>query len=344
MSSSNQSSRKLGGAEQWVGFIILLCLAGIAAGVYFKQFSFNPAVLAAATVAPEAAKVASAPATGDAASILPALPPEFAVMSAPENFGLDDVYNKIDGKADLYLTAGLVHMTCQRYALKAANDDWMEWFTYDMGALPSAFSVFSLQRRAEGKTIGLTPFAYQTDNAIYFVSGRYYVEAVTAMPVPAMMTGMMAMAREFVAAHPPGPSVIPELKLFPQENREVDNDGLQMADAFGFDGFTNVFTAKYQVPSGATNFEVLAYLEITKTVADATKLRDAYRSFLLTNGGKEMESGGAAELGKPINFMDSIEIVFAESNMVAGVHAAPDTAAAAKVSPPLANRLLKGTP
>jgi hypothetical protein len=322
----------------------LFCLAGIAVGVCLKQSSLNPAVLAAATVAPEAAKVVSTPASGDAASILPAPPPEFAVMSAPENFGPDDVYNKIDGKADLYLTAGFVHMTCQRFALKATNDDWMEWFVYDMGALPQAFSVFSLQRRSEGKAIGLTPFAYQTDNAIYFVSGRYYVEAVTAMPAPAMMTGMMAMAQAFVAAHPPGPSVIPELKWFPLENREADNDGLQMTDAFGFDGFTNVFTAKYQLPGGATNVEVLAYLETTKTAADATTLRDAYRSFLLSNGGKEMEAGGAAALGKPINFMDSIEIVFAESNMVAGVHAAPDAASAAKVSQQLADNLRKGKP
>ena len=327
-----------------MGFIILLCLAGIAVGVCFKQFSFNPAVLAAATVSPEAAKVASTPASGDAASILPAPPPELAVMSAPENFGPDDVYNKIDGKADLYLTAGFVHMTCQRFALKAANDDWMEWSVFDMGALSQAFSVFSLQRRAEGKTIGLTPFAYQTDNAIYFVSGRYYVEAVTAMPSPAMLVGMMAMAQAFIAAHPPGAAVIPELKLFPPENLEADSQGLQMADAFGFDGFTNVFTAKYQLPGGATNVEVLAYLEITKTAADAVKLRDAYRSFLLSNGGKEMEAGGAGALGKPINFMDSIEIVFAESNMVAGVHAAPDAASAAKISQPLADRLRKGKP
>ena len=67
-----------------MGFIILLCLAGIAVGVYIKQFSFNPAVLAAATVAPEAATVASTPASGNAASILPASPPELAVMSAPD--------------------------------------------------------------------------------------------------------------------------------------------------------------------------------------------------------------------------------------------------------------------
>jgi hypothetical protein len=337
----NKSCNQRGGAEQSAGLIILLCLAGIAAGVYFKQFSFNPAVLAAATVAPEAVKTSAAPASGEAP---PALPPALTVMSAPENFGPDDVYNKIDGKADLYLTAGFVHMTCQRFALKATNDDWMEWFVYDMGALPQAFSVFSLQRRAEGQTVGLTPFAYQTDNAIYFVSGRYYVEAVTAMPVPAMMTGMMAMARSFVAAHPPGPSVIPELKLFPPENLEADSQGLQMADAFGFDGFTNVFTAKYQVPTGATNVEVLAYLEIAKTAADATALRDAYRSFLLSNGGREMDADNATGLGKPVNFMDSIEVVFAESNIVAGVHAAPDAASAAKVSQKLADSLRKGKP
>jgi len=337
----SRSNNQRGGAEQWAGFVILLCLAGIAAGVYFKQFSFNPAVLAAATVAPEAAKTAAAPASGEAT---PALPPELTVMSAPENFGPDDVYNKIDGKADLYLTAGFVHMTCQRFALKATNDDWMEWFVYDMGALPQAFSVFSLQRRAGGQAIGLTPFAYQTDNAIYFVSGRYYVEAVTAMPVPAMMKGMMAMAQQFVAAHPPGPSVILELKLFPPENLEADSQGLQMADAFGFDGFTNVFTAKYQLPSGGTNVEVLAYLKITKTAADATTLRDAYRSFLLANGGKEIESPDAASIGKPVNFMDNIEIVFAESNMVVGVHAAPDAASAAKAARQLADSLRKGKP
>jgi len=337
----SQFSHKPGQAEQFISFVILLCLAGIAADVYRKQFSFNPAVLATTIIAPATAKIISAPVSDETPV---ALPPELTVMSAPENFGPDDVYNKIDGKADLYLTAGFVHMTCQRFALKATNDDWMEWFVYDMGALPHSFSVFSLQRRADGQTIGLTPFAYQTDNSIYFVSGRYYVEAVTAMPVPAMMSGMMAMARAFVAAHPPGLSVIPELKWFPPENRETDNDGLQMVDAFGFDGFTNVFTAKYQLPSGATNVEVLAFLKITKTAADATTLRDDYRSFLLSNGGKEMEAGGAAALGKPVNFMDSIEIIFTEGNVVAGVHAAPDTASAAKVAQQLADSLRKGKP
>ena len=81
---------------------------------------------------------------------------------------------------------------------------------------------------------------------------------------------------------------------------------------------------------------------MTKTPAAAATLRDAYRSFLLANGGKEIEAGDAASLGKPINFMDSVEIIFAEGDLVAGVHAAPDAALAAKVARRLADRLQKG--
>ena len=335
----SQSCNERGGTESWAGFVILLCLAGIVAGVFHKQFSFNPAVLVATAAAP--APAASRPAASAPNESLPTLPPELSALSAPETFTADNLYDKIDGKADLYLIAGFVGLRCQRLALKAANDVWMEWFVYDMGTLPQAFSVFSLQRRAEAQTLDLTPFAYQTQNSLYFVSGRYYVEAVTAMPTEPMMTAMLAMARQFVVANPPGATRIPELELFPPENLEAGSQSLQVADAFGFDRFTNVFTAKYRLPDGATNAEVLAFLELTKTSADATALRDAYRSFLLANGGKEIEAGDTASLGKPINFMDGIEIIFADGNTVAGVHAAPDAALAAKVARLLADRLRK---
>jgi hypothetical protein len=338
----SQSSIERGRTERWVGFIILLCLAGIAAGVYHKQFSFNPAVLVATTATP--APVATKPVATAPNDSLPTLPPELSAFSAPETFTADNLYDKVDGKADLYLTAGFVGMQCQRLALKATNDVWMEWFIYDMGTLPQAFSVFSLQRRAEAQPLDLTPFAYQTQNSLYFVSGRYYVEAVTAMPTEPMMTAMRAMARQFVAVHPPGAAEIPELKLFPPENLEAGSQGLQIADAFGFDQFTNIFTAKYRLPGGATNTEVLAFLELTKTSTAAAALRDAYRSFLLANGGKEIETQDAASTGKPIEFMGNVEVVFSEDNAVAGVHAAPDAASAAKVARQLADSLRKGKP
>jgi hypothetical protein len=154
---------------------------------------------------------------------------------------------------------------------------------------------------------------------------------------------MRAMARQFVTAHPPGAAEIPELKLFPPENLEAGSQGLQIVDAFGFDQLTNVFTAKYRLPNGATSTEVLAFLELTKTPA-AAALRDAYRSFLLANGGKEIESPDAASIGKPIEFMGNIEVVFSEDNALAGIHAGPDAVSAAKVARQLADSLKKGKP
>src|ERR1035437_647208 len=226
----NQSGNERGGKERWVGFIILPCLVVIAVGVFLKQFSFNPAVLVATAFTPGTTQPAS-PSPGEST---PTLPPEFAALSAPETFAPDDLFNKIDGKADLYLTAGFVQLRCQRFALKATNDVWMEWFVYDMGAQPQAFSVFSLQRRAEAQALDLTEFAYKTQNALFFVCGRYYVEAVTAMPTEPMMSAMLAMARQFVAANPPGTPRIPELKLFPPENLEAGSQGFQVGFLYWF--------------------------------------------------------------------------------------------------------------
>lgn len=325
----SQSINDRSGPEWRAGLAILLCLAAIAAGIICRQFSFSPAVLVATAAAPGPAQTVPA-ATSPA---MPStLPPGLSALSAPETFTTDNLYDKIDGKAELYTSAGFVGLQCQRFALKATNDVWMEWFVYDMGTVPQAFSVFSLQRRTDGQAMDLTPFAYQCQNALFFVCGRFYVEAVTAMPTEPMMTAMRAIAREFVAGHPPGAMGIPELDLFPPENLVAGSQNLQVMNAFGFDQFTNVFTAKYR----ADHAEVLSFFELTKSPADAEALCHAWRSFLVANGGREIESANADVLGKPINFMDGIEIAFSQGNAVGGVHAAPDAASAAGVAQKLA--------
>jgi hypothetical protein len=329
-----QVFNKIGRTEQWVGFVVLLSLAVIAIGVWHAQFSFNPAVLVATTAAPGATAV---PTSSEA---MPTLPPELVALSAPETFTADNLYDKVDGKSDLYTTAGFVGLESRRYALKTTNDIWMEWCVYDMGTLPQAYSVFSLQRRPEGQDVSLTPFAYKSENALFFVCGQYYIEATASTSDPTLMSAMLAMGQQFVAAHPAGDMRIPELGLFPPANLVADSQNLQVANVFGFDGFTNVFTAKYQV----NNAGVQTFFEQTKSPAAAAALCNAYRSFLTSNGGKEAESVGTASLGKPINFMDGFEIVFAQGNSVAGVHAAPDAASAAAVAQELADNLLKGNP
>jgi len=107
----SQSSIERGRTERWVGFIILLCLVGIAAGVYHKQFSFTPPCSS-----PPAATPLQLRQTRRVRSPMILCHPaaELSALSAPETFTADNLYDKVDGKADLYLTAGFVACKCQR--------------------------------------------------------------------------------------------------------------------------------------------------------------------------------------------------------------------------------------
>jgi hypothetical protein len=310
----------------------------VAIGVFLKQFTFNPAVLVATSAAPSI----SAPAVAAASGFSTLLPAELAEFGAPETFDADNLSDKIDGKADLYLTAGFVQMRCQRFALRpeslndeGSSDDWMEWFVYDMGSLPQAFSVFSLQRRAEAKPLDLTEFAYKTQNALFFVCGRDYVEAVAATPGDRIMRAMVAMARNFVVANPPGDMQLPEIALFPKEDLLTNSYVLQIATAFGFDQFRNVFSAKYRVGDAT----VLAFVTVLANGDAANALRNAYHSFLIANGGKDVAGEQETAGAKTVEMFDGTEIVFSRGKVVAGIHAAPNPDAAQKVAAALERRV-----
>lgn len=319
--------------EKRVGLAVLLCLSAIAGGVFLKQLSFNPAVLIAGQIQPT--PKTTEPAANQ--SIVP-LPPELGIFGAPESFTPDNLYDKIDGKAELYLAAGVVGMRCQRFALKNAEDQWLEWFDYDMDNLPQAFSVFSTQRRAEGQTLDLTEYAYKTQNALYFVCGRHYVEAIASSANAPLMEAVLKLAGRFVAANP-ATTRLPQFELLPADDLVPGSFTLQTTDAFGFDQFKNVFTAQYQV----NDAKLMAFVTSCRDADAAAALRDAYRSFLLANGGKEIASQNSSDPGKPIEIMGGFEIVFCRGSFVAGIHAAPTLALAEQIATRLRQRLAHTT-
>jgi len=322
------SARQPGQVEKRLGMAILLFLGVIAAGVFRQQFHYNPAVLAGTAPVQSKSSAQAKPGTAPAADFSACLPPELAVFGALETFNADNLFDKIDGKAELYLSSGFVGLRCQRFAVKAEPDNWLEFFVYEMGGVPQAFAVYSGQHRADAQPLDLTPYAYKTANALFFACGRYYLEVVTATPTEKMLAGMSALSRNFVAQNPPGDMRLPELAYFPAENLEPDSFGFQVADTFGFDQFKNVFSAKYR----AGDAEVQAFVALRPSPEEAVALRDAYQNFLLANGGKELPAKGNIAGAKRVELLDAVEIVFSQGKVMAGVHAAPSQAAAEQVA------------
>ncbi len=124
---------------------ILIILTAIGGGIFLTQFDFNPSVLPKDFFWRPGGKTRIL-FISHAQSIIP-LPPGMVPLTSPEIFDPQTLSDKINGKAELYLSAGFVGLASQRFKDKAGSNLWMEAYIYDMGNGQNAFSVFSAQRR-----------------------------------------------------------------------------------------------------------------------------------------------------------------------------------------------------
>ncbi|VEN75260.1 conserved hypothetical protein [Candidatus Desulfarcum epimagneticum] len=297
-------------AERYVGFGALLALAAIALGFYTVQYRFNPAV--SARQALSESSVAT-----DSFSLADLAPAGIEPFSPPERFGPDTLSDKINGKAELYFSAGFRSLKTQRFALTADPALWFEMFVYDMGAARDAFSVFSMQRRGDLEPGGPTPFAYATPNGRFLARGRHYLELVGSEASDSLMAAADEMAAAFVDRIGADDARAPELDLFPEDNRTPGSLSLVASDAFGITGFNQVFMAQYR-QNGA---DMIAYVARRESAAAAQLTAETVRDFYLEFGGVSL---GGPEGVAVIDILDTIEVVLHQGRRVIGAHEAPD--------------------
>jgi len=331
----NQKAKSKTAPQQTIlSLIILAVLAVISGSVFWTQFNYNPAVQQVKPAATEGEK--NLPEVPDSVTepiISP--PPGQSPLSPPEAFDAATLSDKINGKAELYLSAGFVRLTCQRFKGRSAGEVWMEVFVYDMGSTRNAFSVFSAQRREDARTLALAQYAYQTPNALFFVHGPFYVEIVASDVSEAVIAPMTALAEAFIAAHPMQAQAIGEKELFPEAGLVQNSISLVAADAFGYDRFDQIFTAVYQLRGS----ELMAYYSRRKTPREAQELASSYRDFLTAFGGRAVEAELGIKTGSMIDILDTYEIVFSHGAYVAGVREAADRQAAQELAVELFNRI-----
>ncbi len=338
-----------GGVSQTlIGVFILLILAGITATILHRQLVYVSPRYAQTEVgkssgtgnAPTAncnSPIAAKPRQAESSPAAPLLfmPPGMAEMTPPESFGPDGLSDKIDGRAELYLSAGFVAMRCQRFADAQDGNQWMETFVYDMGTPDNAYSVFSQQRRPDVKDSDVAAKAYMTQNSLHLAHGRYYVEIVQAAPTPRMAEAAVAFARKFVAGITGGGKKLAELELFPPDNLRAGSISRATEDQFGIEGLDNVYTAIYVV-DGKT---VTAFLSRRKSSQEADSLAKAYADFFLPFGAKVINTDSPVGGAKTLEIDGVFKCVFTRGSLLAGVHEAPDAASARAVAEKMGRKL-----
>ena len=316
MKKKNQKPSKL---ETGIGLFILLIIAGIAIGVFARQFQFNPAVISLHDTLVSENKIDVSGDRSNEKIIIP-IPKGTTPMTAPENFSPDTLYEKINGKAELYLSAGFIRLLSQRIKSQKNPELWMEALIYEMKTPSSAFAVFSIQRRDSGTPTEISRFSYQTENALFMVHGSYYLEIISSKSSEEMKQFLLEFAKLFVRQTPSESVSIPELSMFPKECSDLDRISIIPSSAFGFNKLNNVFTSTCSL----NGEEVMVFISNRKTSQNAEKLSSDYREFLKNFGGIEIPGSDRIKNSNLIKIFDSYELFFTSGSYFCGVHEAGD--------------------
>ncbi|MEX1348095.1 MAG: DUF6599 family protein [Desulfobacterales bacterium] len=296
---------------------ILTILIIIGAGVIIAQHNHNPAVLQKDALLSTAEKInQSSPPSSDQ-SFLP-LPQGLVPLTNSEVFDAQNLSDKINGKAELYLSAGFVRLVSQRFKDEQMADLWIEVFIYDMANGHNAFSVFSAQRREDGVPLDMTLHSYRTSNALFLVHGSYYIEIIASEASERVAQPMKLLADRFIRNTPTETVAINEMELFPQQDLVADSMALVSSDAFGYEGLDKVYTAEYEIDDTG----LMAYFSRRQTGDDAEKLATAYRDFLVNFGGQVLEIQLPIKDAQLIEILDTYEIIFSYGAYMAGIREA----------------------
>jgi Family of unknown function (DUF6599) len=263
------------------------------------------------------------------------IPQSLKPLNSPEVFGPDNLYEKINGQAKLYLSAGFVHLKSQWFAEAENADSLFEVYIYHMGDGLNAFSVYSTQRVDDAHKVDLVPFAYQTENSLYLVHGPYYVEMISATLSENILPKMTLLAQNFIKETPVDKKSIEELRFFPKENLNKGSMSLIAKNAFGFDGLDRVFTATYSIDGG----KITAFISKQKNSQEAKNLAIGFHKYFITFGGKDIKPDVVIKDAKMVEIMDTFEIMFSLNSYLAGVHEASTKIQAEAMAEVLASKL-----
>ena len=266
-------------------------------------------------------------------------PDGFKKLSEIETYDAGNLYEKINGKAPLYIEAGFAKLSTQRFTNQADGNLVMELYIFDMARARNAFSVYSIQKRADVEMLPDMEFAYRTSNAFYLIHGEYYIELVGFSESDELSAAMAEVARKIsinLSVH--DDTGIPETEHLPQENLIPGSIKLYLANAFGFEGFTDVFACRYK----PGDEPIMAFLSKRSDPQDAQTTAESYYNFLIENdavdkptANKTLKNIGA----RVLDFYDTTEIIFAIGPFVGGIHEAENQKAAEELAARLLDKL-----
>lgn len=329
--------KRKGFLEKAISTVIVLILLAVLVGLLIKQGRYDRDRF---KIDSFASNQSSSEPFVDIIEIVSFIPDGLKPMSPAEIYDANTLYEKINGKAELYLESDFQHLWCRRFVSLLDSDDWSEVYIYDMSNFRNAFAVYAAQTRPEVQFLEFSDFAYKTQDALFLISGRYYVEIMNATGSEQIMKALQDFAVHFddgIEANADAEQIY-ELHLFPTQHLRKYSFGFKTKNVFGFEELESTFVAGYEIDGE----ELTAFISTQPDHDAAINLARNYSRFLVNNGAVDQSKETEQAFGV-FDFYGSIEIVFATGPYVAGIHGAEDINLAIELAKKLSDKLNEST-
>jgi len=217
-----------------------------------SQLAYGPARAEAGATEVRRPSVASR-ATGSARF------PEVAGFEPPaaiRRFDKDTLYEKIDGKAGMFLGYLFVELEFGTYQ-KLQGDRQFDVYVYDMGEPANAFGIYRTERGPDVVTRPLGREGYTSGASVFFWKGKYYVNVLGPPDEPGAAADAEKIALAVAAAIADEGGPFWAEAILPQAGLKKGSLTYKATDALGYGFLRGVFIAQYS--AGGKDFQLFIH-------------------------------------------------------------------------------------
>jgi hypothetical protein len=228
--------------------------------------------------------------TGGVGSLFPEIP-GWKLMEEETVYGPDNLWDAIDGAADLYLEYSFVDLHIGRYS--KSDDLEIKVELYKHGSLADAFGIYSQERNTDYHFIDLGTQGYVDKGVLNFLCGTYYVKISTLQSGKDAQEALLMIGRK-VEEHLNQPKGWPEpLRMLPSSGKETNSEQYIAKNFLGYGSLGGAYVASY---IGKTPFKL--FIIQRASPAEAKQILDDYVNALPKGAATEGE-GGRFEVRDP---------------------------------------------
>ena len=247
-------------------------------------------------------------------------PAGWQIFGTAKQFGKENLWEQINGRASFFLAYDMVRMTFVSFVNRSNESQFIDLSIYDMGNPTNAFGVFSSERSQDAPPVQLGRAGYRSDASYFIWKGRYYIRIISSEISDSFKQTGMELARRVTdtltdSGEPVwGLTALPPADQIPRSVRYIK------INAMGLDFMRDTYMADYR--SGAKIVTVfLSKYDTAKSAREAVVRYIEYANHF-GEGVDEMTVNGVALV--TCNMGGMYDVVFHSGQLMGGVASVED--------------------